>query len=575
MNLVDGEVAFPNFRDLQFKAVMSPWPNNSFVLNALTSRDGTELISSAERETIDSFSINDQSYNTLAGFAWRYTPSASFVSKTLASWYENRGETVFGGEGGSRLLYGNVSRDSLAAMIRSLPEVIQDSLRKLGITADNPPSVGITDGNAGFNFTKYTLRNETSWQLDNHLIEFGAGVDIINTAIEFKAKPDSMTLALRAGGRRGGFPDSVVSTVDHYRTHAFLQDKISFGDRFFLQPGVRFDYYKIIDRAYVAPRVSASFAVDPLTTMRGAFGIYYQSPGYEKLLDRQSFFDLTSPEIANLKAERAVHYVFGLDRLLTEEWQIRVEGYYKSFSDLIVRQRFSGSKYVSTPRPGGDRRLASGWETPVQVAGDSSTSIPVNEATGAAYGMEILLQKIGSVGDSKVSGWLGYSLAWANRYRDGITYPFNFDQRHTVNLVLNYRVNDWLELGSNFQFGSGFPYTPAVGYSPLVVFNTDSTGARVPAVATNVFGEVLFSIDRGDETNSARLPTYHRLDVRATAYADWWDLDWAIYLDVINIYNHKNILSRRYEVDKETATLKMREVSMLPILPTLGVSVRF
>lgn len=576
-NLVDGDVAFPNFLDLQFKAVLSPWANHSFVLNGLTSRDGTELVSSAQRDRIDSFSINDESYNTLIGGAWRYMPSAEFLSKTIVSWYKNYGETEFGGEGGSRLLYGDLPRDSVAALIRRLPVEIQDSLRSLGIDPDNPPALGISDGNAGFNFRKTTFRNETTWQLPGHVLEFGAGVDLISTAVEFYAKPDSLFRLIRNGQGRTAFPDSVVSTVDYYRVNGYAQDKISFGDRFFLQPGLRFDYYKIINRSYLSPRISASYAIDPLTTLRGAYGIYYQSPGYEKLFDRQTFFDLTSPRIAELEAEKATHYVMGLERVLSEEWQVRVEGYYKNFDNLIVQERLPGTRYITTRRPGGDPGTIGGWNTPVAVPDDSSTSIPVNGATGEAYGVEFLLQKIGSVGESPLNGWLGYTLAWANRYRDGVTFPFNFDQRHTINLVLNYRVNDWLELGSSFQFGSGFPHTPALGSRPIVVLNTDSAGRKTPAIGTNLFGEVLFAIDRGDveNNNSTRLPAYHRLDVRATMYADWWDLDWTIYLDVVNIYNHKNVLSRSYSVDKETSNVIVREVYMLPILPTLGFSVKF
>lgn len=576
-NLVDGDVAFPNFRDIQFKGVMNPWEDHHFTINALTSSDNTELVSSANRTNIDSISINDRSYNSLVGLSWRYMPTAGFLTKTVASWYENRGETQFGGEGGSRLLYGDVSRDSLMQMLQRLPQAVKDSLRARGIDPDNPPALGISDGNAGFNFRKYTIKNETSWQLGNHLLEFGVGGDIIHTGIEFTAKPDSLFLALQQARGRSSMPDSAIDAADYYRVNAFVQDKVSFGDRLYLQPGVRFDYYKIIDRAYVAPRLSASYAVDPLTTLRAAFGIYYQSPGYEKLLDRQTFFDLTSPEITNLEAERATHYVFGMERLLTTEWQVRVEGYYKRFNDLIVQQRLTGTRYISNRRAEGDPRYASGWGEPIAVIDDSLTSVPVNAATGEAYGVEFLLQKIGSEGDSKLSGWLGYTLAWANRYRQGVTFPFNFDQRHTVNLVLNYKALDWLELGANFQFGSGFPYTPPTGFYPLVVFNTDSNGVRQPALATNIFGEVLFRVERGgvSNINSARLPAYHRLDLRATFYADWWDLDWSIYLDIINAYNHKNILSRSYTVDKEAGTLKMREVGMLPILPTLGLSVRF
>jgi hypothetical protein len=577
LDQLEGDVALPNFTDVQFKALMRPAPEHSIVVNALLNRDGTELHSSAEREQIDSISVVDQSYNWVAGASWRYAPNERFLTKTIASWYQNTGETEFGGEGGSRLFYGDITRDSLIKILQALPPAIRDSLRSRGIDPDNPPGLGIDDGNAAFNFRKYSLANRTSATFGDHLIEAGVGIDLIRTWFEFSSKPDSMLIALREAGRRSGFPDSINSEVDFPRAHAYVQDRIGIGDELYVQLGARLDYYGMLDRTYVSPRASFSWAVDPLTTVRGAWGLYYQSPGYEKLIDGQTFFDLTSPEIASLRPERSMHYVLGADRMLTDEWQVKVEGYYKDFDDLIVQQKLSGTRYVSTQVPGGNPRYPSGWTRPVLEPNDSVTTVPVNGATGEAYGMEVMLQKIGSSGDSPLNGWVSYALAWANRHRDGITYPFNFDQRHTVNVVLNYRANDWLELGASFRYGSGYPYTPATGFSPVIIMRRDSTGEDRPAVATNIFGEAIFRVDRGGiaAVNSERLPAYHRLDLRATVYTDWWGLDWSIYLDLVNAYNRSNIISRGYRVDREKIELTTREVAMLPILPTLGFAVRF
>jgi hypothetical protein len=58
------------------------------------------------------------------------------------------------------------------------------------------------------------------------------------------------------------------------------------------------------------------------------------------------------------------------------------------------------------------------------------------------------------------------------------------------------------------------------------------------------------------------------------AFADWWDLDWTIYLDVINIYNHSNVIGYDYYVE-DNLTLGRETTTMLPIIPTLGFSVRF
>src|SRR3972149_3601210 len=153
--------------------------------------------------------------------------------------------------------------------------------------------------------------------------------------------------------------------------------------------------------------------------------------------------------------------------------------------------------------------------------------------------------------ESKFSGWVSYALSFANRLQDGINYPFQFDQRHTVNIVLNYRINDWLEVGARWQYGSGFPYSEPLGIKPrIIIEDRDFDGIpETPVISTrkgtangNGEEEVIYDVDFGDRKLNARKPEYHRLDVRINAFADYWDLDWTFYLDVINVYNHSNVI---------------------------------
>ena len=183
--------------------------------------------------------------------------------------------------------------------------------------------------------------------------------------------------------------------------------------------------------------------------------------------------------------------------------------------------------------------------------------------------------------DFPYSGWVSYALAYANRYEDGIKYPFNFDQRHTVNIVLNYQLNSWLEFGVRWQYGSGFPISQPAGVKPRIILeDQDLDGTpETPVIATrdvNNDGEnpVIFDVDFADKKLNSRKPIYHRLDFRINAFADWWDLDWTIYLDVINIYNHSNVIGYDYYVE-DNLTLGRETTTMLPIIPTLGFSVSF
>lgn len=576
--LLDGDVALPNFRDFQGKILIRPNSYNSIVINGLSSRDGTEISSGSGRERLDSISITDESFNTTLGVQWRFNPTEKLFNKTSFNWYENSGITEFGGSGGSEVLYGQgVTRDSAAKLIKSLPQSLQDSLKKRGIDGNNLPLLTLS-GNAGFTFQKKSFNNETNLKLNDNLIEFGIGADLMRTFVEFKIERDSTFKALVSANGGGRAPSDVGNDLNYYRWHLYAQDKLPIIDNFYVNLGARFDYYKLINKSYVVPRLSASYAINDLTTLRAAFGIYYQSPGYEKQLDGQNFYDLSDPAVQNLDAEKSIHYVLGLDKTISDNLRFKIEAYYKKFYNLIIPKKVIGTKYIVDPI-GKDSALnyASGWSKPRAEIGDSITSIPINGAIGEAKGIELFLQKISNGDDDRLNGWVSYSLAFTERIRDGVVIPFNFDQRHTINIVSNYKFNNWLEVGLNFQYGSGFPYTPAIGIKPRITSSIDSNGSKIPVIATNIFSESLLISDKGgiENINSARKNAYHRLDMRATFYRNWFGLNWALYLDIINVYNHSNMLSRNYFIDKKTAELKYRDVNMLPILPTIGINLKF
>jgi len=80
----------------------------------------------------------------------------------------------------------------------------------------------------------------------------------------------------------------------------------------------------------------------------------------------------------------------------------------------------------------------------------------------------------------------------------------------------------------------------------------------------------------GGEINryNERRPDYHRLDLRFTAYTKFWKADWSFYLDVVNVYNRKNVLGYKYTLQSDLS-IKQETTGMVPILPTLGLSARF
>ncbi len=551
--LVANDVAFPNFSDLQGKIVLGPFDRNTFTVNGLVSRDGVDIVSGANRTTPDSVDAFNETNHRVLGFAWHSFPTDDFASRTIVSFYRNDGVTDVGGA----FLDPSLNRDEFEGSGYDTLGV-----RLFEISADSY-----------YEFQKNSFKQEFLFKRWGHLIEAGFGADFLTTILRWNVTLDS-TLQAIIGDRGGSLLTNLDQKSNYNRYHVYIQDRIQLGRRFYVEPGLRYDYYDLLEKAYFSPRVNASFGLDEITTVRLGLGRFYQSPGYEKLVDQQrrGFVQLTREATARLQAEQATHLVAGFDRWLTEAILVKMDTYYKWFNDLIEPRVVTGTRYATTQLPGTDPLDPASWTDPVRVASDSTTTIPENSSTGSAYGFEILLEKRRTSSSSRLYGWVSYTLAWANRLERGRTIPFDFDQRHSVNVALNYRLWEWFDLGVTWRYGSNFPFTPATGVKPRIVTSGDGT----PAIQTDASGNVIFDVDRGDfeNVNTARKPAYHRLDVRFTAYTTLFGLEASFYLDVINVYNRSNVLTYNYYITDD-ASLGSRPTTMFPILPTLGMSLRF
>ncbi len=560
--LVDENVSFPNFYDFQTKIAIGPYNGNKILINGIYSRDAVDIVSARERKTPDSIGVTNATLNNVASVSWHYTPNTKLLNKVVASYYTNHGAADFNSE----VLDPSLNRENFK-------DIISDTLA---------PYLLYFNFNSDFTFQKYSVDDYVTYLWGDNIFEAGAGVDFLRTIIDFKFDIDPELRAFFASNPQfRAVLSDLIDTRDDKRYHAFIQNNFSINHKLFFQPGLRFDYYDILNKGYIAPRISMSYAINNLTTLRAVWGIYYQSPGYEKLRDENVLYDLSDVYTKSLKAERAMHYVLGVERWLDAGWSIKLEGYYKDFSNLIVQKVVPGSQYITSPIPGTDLRYPDGWTQPVTIQGDSLTQIPVNNADGKAYGAEVFLAKKNFTPDDKLSGWISYAYSVANRNENGSQLPFRFDQRHTVNIVLNYQLNDWLDVGVRWQYGSGFPVTLPSGVKPRIVL-ADENGDGIPespVIATRTpflggDGEVIYDVDYNNQRFNSRKPAYHRLDVRFTAVTNFWNLDWAFYLDVINAYNRSNVIGYDYYINNDL-TLGRDTNTMFPIIPTLGFSVKF
>ncbi|HSG07611.1 MAG TPA: TonB-dependent receptor [Longimicrobiales bacterium] len=259
-----------------------------------------------------------------------------------------------------------------------------------------------------------------------------------------------------------------------------------------------------------------------------------------------------------LAGARAPHLVsdqlqFGVEGYPREDWYVSLEAFTRSFDGVV------------TFNPGDD---------PNDPLDD------ILSGRGSSWGSDLLIRKEGGT----VNGWLSLSFLKATRtFPDllspfqpapSVTYPPIFDRRIDADLVLRVPLPWGWDGGIRWNVGTGTPYTRALGaygsYSPRFVenggrLNWDGADAEGDAFG----GYAVFLQDR----NASRYPTYHRLDLsaRKTIRKSWGTL--TPYVDVLNMYNRRNVLFYFYEYSEVPPVRS--GVSMFPLLPTFGLEVHF
>jgi outer membrane cobalamin receptor len=147
--------------------------------------------------------------------------------------------------------------------------------------------------------------------------------------------------------------------------------------------------------------------------------------------------------------------------------------------------------------------------------------------TATAYGIELLAKK--DVG--RLRGWAGYTYSRAKRkfadINEGKVYNAFYDRPHQVNLMVAYDISLRWNVGLNWTYSTGAPFSSPVSF---YWYN----GEEVP-----VYGQ----------KNNDRLPDYHRLDMSATFKLNKNPekrFQHSISFSVYNLYGRKNSLFVNY-----------------------------
>lgn len=540
----------PSFTDLQARGVWETSDRARVSFFALGSREDTDAAfdgsAPGERGAIVARTRND-----VVSARYERQFQAHATSTTTVAWYQNTDRLSFDASFQSENQRSNTAEGAASP------------LRNLSFSRD----LTVRDT---------SLREDLALVLPRgQVLEAGLEVHRLNTGVDWLASFDHQSSLGNGSSARGGagLPDSLSSFKPATRAGAWVQDRLALGPRFTLQPGVRVDYSTFNGRGAVSPRYAATVNLNRSTRLRASGGLYVQSPGWEKLLQSDYFVNVTPAGSVNVANERSVHTVVSFERDVTPAVLFRVEGYYKTYSDLLVgRLETEGERAARVAQYEFPSELQSSIPSAPII-----TTNPTNDASGNAYGFDVFVSRTAAAETTGLSGWASYTFGVANRTAYGRTYPFEYDRRHAVSLVGTYRVGPRLDIALTVRMASGFPRTPAIGVRVAAV--EDATGRLVPS--RDGAGNLVYTLDADgvDNLNSARLPLFARADVRATFRPGGARGRWELYVDVINVLNRKNAgqIQNHLVYDPTSTTPRIVEEpgAAIPLLPSFGLRVRF
>jgi outer membrane cobalamin receptor len=335
----------------------------------------------------------------------------------------------------------------------------------------------------------------------------------------------------------------------------YVEDDIRLGNRLTLNPGVHASLFGTQGKTYwsLEPRMSAKLNFTPDWAVKASYSRMSQ---YVHLLSSSQLslpVDLWVPITKNIRPETSNQYSLGLYYNGIPGWEFSLEGYYKSINNVLEYKEGVAFLFDS-----------SGWENKVEVG------------SGRAMGLELFIEK--TMG--RTTGWLGYTLAKSDRLfptiNHGERFPYRYDRRHNVNLVLNHKLNEKFDFSATWNYASG-------GATTL-------PERRVAMISPS--GEIQYT-DFVTSRNNYRLPSSHTLNLGFNFHKKHNRGEGIWNLSVYNAYNRMNpslvlksnseneMMTSRWDGDgtpqqfKQVSEVQLKKITLLPFFPSVGYTRTF
>ncbi|MBD5262222.1 MAG: TonB-dependent receptor plug domain-containing protein [Bacteroides sp.] len=302
--------------------------------------------------------------------------------------------------------------------------------------------------------------------------------------------------------------------------------------------GLHYSLFNIDNKTHnaLSPRLSLRFHTGGNWAIKGG---YSRTVQYVHQLTQSSISlptDQWVPIVGTQKPQTADKIAFGGYYTLNNRYTFSAEAYFKWMDNLL---EYADDDYLLPP--------------------DAEWSGKLTAGKGTAKGIDFKASK----DFGKITGHIAYSLLWADRqYPDkngGRKFPARFDNRHKINVLLNWKISPKWELSASWTGMSGNRIT-----LPTQLWQD-------PTIAPWHYDMTLPT-----EENNYRLPFYHRMDLnlrRNTRHGYWNFSLYNAYCNMNTIAVIRDYSDSHYNIDGNGNIYSppvFKKLRLIPIIPSVS-----
>lgn len=273
-----------------------------------------------------------------------------------------------------------------------------------------------------------------------------------------------------------------------------------------------------------SPRISINYPISERAMIRFNYGHFYELAGYTRMYRTANPFERGDVPVVgnpNLDYTKTVNYTFGVQYAFTDEYSLKVNGFYKDYFDIIATTSYinEGGQALFSYYDNTDYARIRGLE--MEITREASRFINGT----LSYEYTFAFGKSSSDAENYLLLLAGNDipidenpLAWDLRHRVRLWLQLYFTNRDHPKLFGLSIPNNW-DMSVTWSFQSGFPFTPDKSFPGMKL----ETG-ELP------------------QTNSMRLPSTAQTDIKLNKRFQISSMTYSFQVWVNNLFDNHNVV---------------------------------